>query len=380
MVVHKLLYNRCLRPVNAPQCVATRLKSFNMTMKPQTNPQNHLIHSAQPSAAVYKTGWMLLSGYSTLVPAAATTTAEPVRNVIADMARPLPLAAVRLTGDGKNLTGHIDGHDLSALSMMWASTGDNLRRVTIMWDPLVLAGDIGPDDIFQPWQEGAIPALVTAERPPQDWLKPVSGLPGHFNSGGSGNGKEVEFMPFFYLHRRAYAVYFDLFTSSEWEQKKAEYAAARERQHKLERATVAFAQPGEMQPERDFNFQSDGAEFAEGFRIQGRAFHRTKNWMSFTMPVDANKPMVLVVTYFQDQWRKRTFDILLDSLKVAEQVVDRGGEPRFFDVQYTIPKILGKNKKNRHRVFPGHERQRKSGNLCRIHDQGRNPALIEVVS
>src|SRR6266704_637335 len=92
----------------------------------------------------------------------------PIEPVISDAARPLPLSAVRLTGgplkraqdldaqyllklepdrmlaffrkraglepkaqpyggwdgDGKNLTGHIAGHYLSAISLMWAATGD----------------------------------------------------------------------------------------------------------------------------------------------------------------------------------------------------------------------------------------------------------------
>src|ERR1051326_9146027 len=92
----------------------------------------------------------------------------PIQPVIPDVARPLPLSAVRLTGgplkhaqdldaayllklepdrmlayfrkragvepkaqpyggwdgDAKNLTGHIAGHYLSAISLMWAATGD----------------------------------------------------------------------------------------------------------------------------------------------------------------------------------------------------------------------------------------------------------------
>ncbi len=235
---------------------------------------------------------------------------------------------------------------------------DNPRRVAIMWGPLVLAGDLGPEDSFASWREGAIPALVTAERPPQEWLKPVSGRIGHFRS--SGSGKEVELMPFFRLHRRTYAVYFDLFTPAEWELKKAEYAAERERQRELEQATLAFFQPGEMQPERDFDFKSEGAEFDETNRIQGRAYRRAKDWMSFVMPVgtdtmpaaagsmpaEAGRTLALVVTYFQDEWRRRTFDILVDGETIAEQAIERGGVPHFFDVRYPIPPGLAAGKKS----------------------------------
>src|SRR3979411_230764 len=94
--------------------------------------------------------------------------AQQIKNAIPDVARPLPLSAVRLTGgplkraqdldveyllklepdrmlasyrkragleprapgyggwdgDGRNLTGHIAGHYLSAVSWMYAATGD----------------------------------------------------------------------------------------------------------------------------------------------------------------------------------------------------------------------------------------------------------------
>src|SRR5215813_5886321 len=96
------------------------------------------------------------------------TDAQQIKNAIPEIARPLPLSAVRLTGgplklaqdldidyllklepdrmmayyrkraglapkapgyggwdgDGRNLTGHIAGHYLSAVSLMYAATGD----------------------------------------------------------------------------------------------------------------------------------------------------------------------------------------------------------------------------------------------------------------
>src|SRR3989475_10770348 len=99
---------------------------------------------------------------------AGTPNAQQIKNVIPDVAHPLPLSAVRLTGgplkhaqdldidyllklepdrmmayyrkragleakapgyggwdgDGRNLTGHIAGHYLSAVSLMYAATGD----------------------------------------------------------------------------------------------------------------------------------------------------------------------------------------------------------------------------------------------------------------
>ena len=111
---------------------------------------------------------------------------------------------------------------------------DNPRRTAIMWGPLVLAGDLGPEP-ERGRRRGAapeqprVPVFVAAEQPVAQWLKPVPDKLGQFRTDGVGREKDVEFVPFYRLHRRTYGVYWDLFTQSEWEKKKAEYAAEQER-------------------------------------------------------------------------------------------------------------------------------------------------------
>jgi hypothetical protein len=57
--------------------------------------------------------------------------------------------------------------------------------------------------------------------------------------------------------------------------------------------------------------------------------------------------MKLVVTYYSDEWRKRTFDVLVEGQKVGEQTIEKGGPVHFFDVEYAIPATLAAGK---HRV------------------------------
>lgn len=225
-------------------------------------------------------------------------------------------------------------------------TPDNPRRTAIMWGPLVLAGDLGP----QP-QRGRgnaapsqpdIPVLVTAERPVADWLKTVADKPGTFRSDGVGRDRDVEFVPFYRLHRHVYSAYWDLFTPAEWEKRAAEIAAERERQRTLEAATVAYVQPGEMQPERTFNQQ--GEETSAGRGPNGRPGRTGRNWFSFDVPVDATAPMTLVVTYHTDSRRRRTFDVLVDLTRVAEQAFEPSSQARYTDVEYPIPAELVRGK------------------------------------
>lgn len=221
---------------------------------------------------------------------------------------------------------------------------DNLRRVAVMWGPLVLAGDLGSEDEFpqRARQSTAVPVFVAVGRPVADWLKPVAGKPGWYRTDGVGRDADVDFAPFYRLHRRSYAVYWDLFTPEDWQKRAAEIAAEQERQRKLEAATVAFAQPGEMQPERDFNMQGEDTSVE---RIMGRPCRRGTKWFSFDLPVDPSHPMALVVTYYSDEWRKRTFDILVENQRVGQQVVEKGGQPRFFEVESAIPANLVAGKK-----------------------------------
>ena len=222
---------------------------------------------------------------------------------------------------------------------------DNPRRTAIMWGPLVMAGDLGPEPArgrgAPPAAPVDTPNFVTASRAPSDWLKPVAGKPGSFKSDGVGRDRDVELTPFYRLHRRIYAAYFDVYTPSDWDKKSAEVAAERARVKQLEAATVAYVQPGEMQPERDFNQQGENTTVA---RVGQRAGRTGRGWFSFDVPVDTSKQNVLVVTYHADSRRPRTFDILVDGQPLAQERFEIASDNRFVDREYALPAALVKGK------------------------------------
>jgi hypothetical protein len=218
---------------------------------------------------------------------------------------------------------------------------DNPRRVAILWGPLVLAGNLGLEPELGDERRGALsqpPPLLTAERPVAEWVKPAPGRPGEFRTEGALEGRDLPLVPFYRLHRRVYAAYFDLFTPAEWEKQAAALAAERQRQQELERATVALVRPGEVQSERDFNLQGEETSvFIEP--ISGRRGRRGRKWFAFDVPVkreDAAKPLALVVTYHADQPRARAFEILVDDTRVAEQTLPASGVSRFVDLEYAL--------------------------------------------
>jgi len=250
---------------------------------------------------------------------------------------------------------------------------DNPRRAAILWGPLVLAGDLGPERERRRGRDRGkdatpaprVPVFAAAERPIAEWLRPVPGKPGHFRTEGVGRPDDVELSPFYRLHRRTYAVYWDLFTPEEWRREEAAHLAAEEKRRRLEAATVAFVQPGEMQPETDHAYKGEGAAVA---RLEGRAARRGGAWFSLEVPVDPAQRMALVVTYGSVERRRRSFEVLVDGTKVGERTTEGStpdAEARLVDVEYPIPAevMAGKTKVTvRFQAAPGSE----VGTVCGV--------------
>ena len=235
---------------------------------------------------------------------------------------------------------------------------DNPRRAALMWGPLVLAGDLGPEpperaeepDAQRPMPNPPkVPVFVAAEQPVASWLMPSEA--GHFRTNGVGRdpdaaaaAHDMDFQPFFRLHRRAYSTYWDLFTPAEWDATKAEYVAEAERLRKLEAATVAYLQPGEVVFERPFNYQAGDNVFPQ--RIMGRPGRRGRTWFSYDLPVEPAHPMILIATYYSGDRRgmPAAFEIRADGERVAEQELRLSDPQRFFDVEYPVAPALVKGK------------------------------------
>ena len=224
---------------------------------------------------------------------------------------------------------------------------DNPKRASIMWGPLVLAGDIGPErrrgqvegEALEP--PPSVPVFVTDSAAVADWVKPA-GESGNFTTDagrepdGTGRARSVNLMSFYRLHRRTYSTYWDLFTPAEWEVQKAAYAAEAERLRRLEAATVAWLQPGETVFERPFNYQAGDNVFPQ--RIMGRPGRSGRTWFSYDLPVEPAHPMTLIATYYSGDRRgtPADFTILVDGTQVGAQHVAFAEPPHFYDIEYPV--------------------------------------------
>ena len=242
-------------------------------------------------------------------------------------------------------------------------TPDMPNRVAIMWGPVVLAGDLGPvpprrgdrtdDEDEREFRPAVAPVFVAASVPVREWIRPVPGEPGRFRTAGvghepdaSGRAHDVDLVPFYRLHDRSYATYWDLLTPADWAAKKADYARDAERQRRLEAATVGYVHAGELTLEQSFGYQ--GGKDVTPQYVVGRVGRAGRSWFSYDLPVDPAHPMTLAATYYSADRRTSpaSFEILVDGQRIADQTVARTDPGHFYDVQYQVPASLvqGKSK------------------------------------
>jgi len=88
---------------------------------------------------------------------------------------------------------------------------NNPNRFALMWGPLALAGDLGPEiDLDRRERLGSkvaadVPVFVAPNEPLDNWVKPVAGKPGTFHTTGVGLTTDVTLVPFYELPRRRYS-------------------------------------------------------------------------------------------------------------------------------------------------------------------------------
>ncbi|MDW7696000.1 glycoside hydrolase family 127 protein [Flammeovirgaceae bacterium SG7u.111] len=234
---------------------------------------------------------------------------------------------------------------------------DDSDRVAVMYGPLVLAGDLGEIEDPKAHDLDFVPVIMTEDRNPENWLKPVEGKPNTFVSTQVGNPRDVTFKPFYKTSGRRYSVYFDLFTQEKWAKYQADYQAELERKKKLEEMTFDFFQPGEMQPERDHNFQGDSTEVIEFDGRKARHANRS-GWFSFDMTTMKGQPMALVIEYWGGFTGSKTFDILVDGQKIVTENISGKKDGSYIDVQYDIPDDLTVSKDKITIRFQPHEGHR----------------------
>ena len=216
---------------------------------------------------------------------------------------------------------------------------DNQARVAILYGPIVLAGDLGPSDDPAGLEPDYVPALLTGDRPPAEWLTAVSNEAATFRTTGVGRPRDVALKPFYRVHERRYTVYWDLVTPAALTARERAASAERARREDLDRRTVDLVRVGDAASERAHVLQGDKMETGDA---GGRAWRHALDggWLSYRLAIRPREPQTLSVTYWGSDSGARTFDVLVNGVVLATERLDSNRPGRFYDQAYVLPADL----------------------------------------
>jgi DUF1680 family protein len=104
---------------------------------------------------------------------------------------------------------------------------DDENRVAVLYGPLVMAGELGPEDDPAAENPDYVPVLRTEERDPNLWLSPVENAVNTFKVAEEvAHPRGFTLIPFYAMHEHRYSVYWDMFDEVRWRQKESEQAAS----------------------------------------------------------------------------------------------------------------------------------------------------------
>lgn len=217
---------------------------------------------------------------------------------------------------------------------------DNADRIAFLYGPVVLAASLGttmPDPVY------GTPVLLTDNKNPANWVKPVVNKSLVFTTKNIGKPKDIELIPFYKIYNQYYSVYFDYFTKVAFAERQSAYEAEKKEQQQIEKTTTDYFRIGEMQPERDHHlFATEKSYTDEAIGRMGREA-RNENYFTFDMKVEPGITNNLSLTLFGDD-KDRKFDIFVDDELIATQEWNGGITGKFYDKIYAIPNKLTQNK------------------------------------
>lgn len=240
---------------------------------------------------------------------------------------------------------------------------DDPSLAAVMYGPLVLAGALGkvevPQDLIYTtnnwfdFPEDRIveaPVLVTMQRDPQSWIRPVEGELLTFRTNGVGRPNDVTLVPYHRLFDQHYAIYWRLTDEAGWqriqaERKAREEAKAREaaRQAASEVRKIDAVEIGVSNAEKAHQMKGENTRTGTH---GGRRWRDAENgWFEYRLRVLPDRPVTLHCTYWGSDGG-RVFDVLVDGAKIATQKLAQNKPGEFFEVEYAIPVSLTEGKES----------------------------------
>ena len=158
------------------------------------------------------------------------------------------------------------------------------------------------------------------------------------------NPAKLVLEPFYQIHDARYMVYWMALSGTQYQTYLDSLAATEKERLALQQRTIDFVAPGEQQPEADHNIQSHqsrtGSSSDEFWREAANG-----GYFSYSMATNRETNIQLMVRYQGAERGSRKFDIYIDGERlVSEDNTARWKQPGFFNVTYTVPAAMIKDK------------------------------------
>lgn len=206
----------------------------------------------------------------------------------------------------------------------------NSKLKALLYGPIVLSANL---------KEGDREVLVSNGEPGKQ-VVPVSKNPLRFQLINEGDAGALDLIPY-YENQGVQAVYFESFTPDEWKRSKEVWLLKKDKEQYLAKSTIDQMRFGEMQPERDHQFDGENAILGERL---GKKIRETSanGWIEFNMTVKPDEAQLLLAAFYGNVG-SRSFSIYVDGKYLTTEVIHWMGD-RFVDKSYPIPVDMTKGK------------------------------------
>ncbi len=212
---------------------------------------------------------------------------------------------------------------------------DNPNMAAIMYGPIVLAGELGAEGLTEEKVYGRygpgfdsvpVPHFLVKSEDLNSWLKPAPDKPLTFTTSNIGIEKDITLVPFYKLFGQRYAIYWNIYTESEWSALKAIVKT-------LPEGIVDSIKIGDTASEEEHNFRG---MFTKSGQESGRNWISSANLFRYDLRILPGEKLTLLCT-FLDEDKDQIFDIMIDGRKLERQTIVPKKPGEFFEVEYPIP-------------------------------------------
>ena len=227
---------------------------------------------------------------------------------------------------------------------------DNL--VALLYGPIVLAGQLGSDGMPRPFTEFQLaqarfpdpvaPVWVNDDGNWLDHVKMVSRNPLVFKTQDLSKPAEVQLIPFYRQHDERNAVYWELLTSDQWQDRQKQIAQIEEEISDYGQSAIDRVIAGDENSESAHQYEGS---MTDAGIVSGRSWRQAhqEGYFSYIMDAHGQKELALVCV-FGSKDQKRTFDILVDDEVLATPELDGKQPGLVFCKVYSIPESILKDK------------------------------------